>query len=484
MRLLGEDTLDIDIHSTTAFIAESLFKVLYAVPTFKVVRISNSERQRLHTKARVNSLPSSTRSTENELAKNLIRGLSRNHELTCVEFDSVTPCIAKRIPAIVKGSLKTLKSIFIRNVVLDSGLLSRIMQQLISSEITHWHFINCGLNESSASHFSDVISNHNIRRDVAKWQYRLRDNDGMPGMSTLGVLSVDLQDNRLGDIGVKCLIEALTDDKWVLDINLSSNQLTNVAICALIEMLQINQSLCSITIDDNPGLDVALVAHLKSILVNRQDSKHGDPLMAKWATAKVPSNVQVRPSAWAQARAAPVHEHSSTKTVIIPSPQITTPDLTHDFQEFLSSFGFSDIADLTKTIKRNKREISTKNHSINELGKENTHLKLQIQQLRSSKPYFRRKIRSRTVKAAQKKSKLKPDLINEDDVHQIGQLVTAFDSLFQRLHMYMDELENSENKEGNMQSDTAANFAFLSSQVKKSCDFFERIIAKIEQPST
>lgn len=121
----------------------------------------------------------------------------------------------------------------------------------------------------------DLLHSHNTRRDVAKWQDKLRSDQPSAPVAQLGVLALNLQRNAITDRGVHELAEALADDKWLLEIDLSANPIGAGAVGDLVDVLDTNAALSVVRIDDIACRDALLIDRLVRRLVERADRKVG-----------------------------------------------------------------------------------------------------------------------------------------------------------------------------------------------------------------
>ncbi|XXQ34839.1 Uncharacterized protein PBTT_05288 [Plasmodiophora brassicae] len=482
VKQLGDDTLEFDTHTTSGFVLETLCKALQAVPSFTTVRIGSSARAKgtAGGKPRRDVAYSSTRLADKEFIKLLVRGLARNTQLVTVELDALPPALVKRLPAALGASTGSLRSVTLRDMPIDDATFARLVQSLSQGQINRWEFEGCNLTDACMRPVRDLLHSHNTRRDVAKWQDKLRSDQPSAPVAQLGVLALNLQRNAITDRGVHELAEALADDKWLLEIDLSANPIGAGAVGDLVDVLDTNAALSVVRIDDIACRDALLIDRLARRLVERADRKHGTPSptailpaspskpvwRARKAKSQWPSTRPTSPSAFKTVNVRVPDSPTSAGTARLP--------LKDALEALVAKLTAPDPGPVDDLIAAIVDEVHTQTQAqdrlrkrIRQLEQENAALKTAAtahQQQAPARPSSvppakgTRRKQARPRSAAAKPataaassvtrkpggSSTRPKPASSDankDVRQITQLVGFLEGLFVRLHQIMDDLE-------------------------------------------
>ncbi|CAM9150106.1 unnamed protein product [Chrysoparadoxa australica] len=146
------------------------------------------------------------------------------------------------------------------------------------SSLVGLSLVKCGIRTPACAELvAMVIKSHCNTRDNATWSAGLRkafnyepSSVGAPPLITsMGILTLDLSGNKLGDAGMYKIAKALQSDTWVVGMNLSQNSLTDVGAGYLRVCLSHNTTLCALVLDDNPHMSPELEAKVEAELERR-----------------------------------------------------------------------------------------------------------------------------------------------------------------------------------------------------------------------
>ena len=136
------------------------------------------------------------------------------------------------------------------------------------------------LNDKYGNIIIKLIMNQAQRRDQIIWSYGLR-NEKPPINEKLGLISLNLSNNKLGNETADILTKVLSTDQYLRAIYLNDNKIENNSCKKFIYMMRKNLALLTIDLRGNPGYDDYLHSRLvmkmaKNIRYLYQQYKKGE----------------------------------------------------------------------------------------------------------------------------------------------------------------------------------------------------------------
>jgi len=117
------------------------------------------------------------------------------------------------------------------------------------------------LNDKYGNIIIKLIMNQAQRRDQIIWSYGLR-NEKPPINEKLGLISLNLSNNKLGSETADILTKVLSTDQYLRAIYLNDNKIENNSCKKFIYMMRKNLALLTIDLRGNPGYDDYLHSRL------------------------------------------------------------------------------------------------------------------------------------------------------------------------------------------------------------------------------
>ena len=117
------------------------------------------------------------------------------------------------------------------------------------------------LNDKYGNIIIKLIMNQAQRRDQIIWSYGLR-NEKPPINEKLGLISLNLSNNKLGNETADILTKVLSTDQYLRAIYLNDNKIENNSCKKFIYMMRKNLALLTIDLRGNPGYDDYLHSRL------------------------------------------------------------------------------------------------------------------------------------------------------------------------------------------------------------------------------
>ena len=117
------------------------------------------------------------------------------------------------------------------------------------------------LNDKYGNIIIKLIMNQAQRRDQIIWSYGLR-NEKPPLNEKLGLISLNLSNNKLGNETADILTKVLSTDQYLRAIYLNDNKIENNSCKKFIYMMRKNLALLTIDLRGNPGYDDYLHSRL------------------------------------------------------------------------------------------------------------------------------------------------------------------------------------------------------------------------------
>ena len=139
-------------------------------------------------------------------------------------------------------------------------------ESLIKSLYNHQSLSNLdlsynNLNDKYGNIIIKLIMNQAQRRDQIIWSYGLR-NEKPPINEKLGLISLNLSNNKLGNETADILTKVLSTDQYLRAIYLNDNKIENNSCKKFIYMMRKNLALLTIDLRGNPGYDDYLHSRL------------------------------------------------------------------------------------------------------------------------------------------------------------------------------------------------------------------------------
>ena len=100
-----------------------------------------------------------------------------------------------------------------------------------------------------------IISRQTYRRDQAIWLFGLRDERPSSNNYTLGLISINLNGNKLSSLSAEYITTSLSLDQYIRSITLANNCFDAKSCKKFIYMLRRNLTLVNIDLRGNPGYD-------------------------------------------------------------------------------------------------------------------------------------------------------------------------------------------------------------------------------------
>ena len=180
------------------------------------------------------------------LSNNLISLSISNFEL----YSKYTLLISKGLSA-----NKSLKSLKISNCLIQLTSFETLIKSLFNHQnISNLDLSNNNLSDKFGNIISKLITKQAQRRDQIIWSYGLR-NENPPSNYKTGLISINLNGNKLSNESAECLIKVLSSDQYLRAVHLNNNKITNEFCKRFIYMMRKNMSLLTIDLRNNPGYD-------------------------------------------------------------------------------------------------------------------------------------------------------------------------------------------------------------------------------------
>ena len=100
-----------------------------------------------------------------------------------------------------------------------------------------------------------IISRQTYRRDLAIWLCGLRNEKPLTNDYTLGLISINLNGNKLSNLSAESITTSLASDQYIRSIILTNNSFERDSCKKFIYMLRRNLTLLNVDLRGNPGYD-------------------------------------------------------------------------------------------------------------------------------------------------------------------------------------------------------------------------------------
>ena len=148
---------------------------------------------------------------------------------------------------------KSLQSLKISHCLIQLSSFESIIKSLFNHQcLSYLDLSHNNLNDKYGNIISKLIKNQAQRRDQIFWSYGLR-NEKPPLNEKLGLISLNLSGNKLGNESADIITKALSTDQYLRAIYLNDNKIENNSCKKFIYMMRKNLALLTIDLRGNPG---------------------------------------------------------------------------------------------------------------------------------------------------------------------------------------------------------------------------------------
>ena len=151
---------------------------------------------------------------------------------------------------------KSIHALTINNCKMSIEVYEIILKGLLNHEkIEYLDLHNNNLGDKYGNMIGRIIARQTYRRDQEIWLYGLRNEVPETNDYTLGLISINLDGNKLSSYTADCITTSLASDQYVRSIVLTNNNFDKNACKKFIYMLRRNMTLLNIDLRNNPGYD-------------------------------------------------------------------------------------------------------------------------------------------------------------------------------------------------------------------------------------
>ena len=129
--------------------------------------------------------------------------------------------------------------------ILFKGLLNH-------AKIEYLSLNNNNIKDECGNMIGRIITRQAFRRDQDIWLYSIR-NEKPENRDGLGLVSINLNGNKLSRYSAECITKALVSDQYIRSITLANNSFDEISCKKFIYMLRKNMTLLNIDLRQNPG---------------------------------------------------------------------------------------------------------------------------------------------------------------------------------------------------------------------------------------
>ena len=174
--------------------------------------------------------------------------------LSLVNLD-ISEKIAQNLSKGIIGN-KSIHALSINNCKMAIEEYEILLKGLLNHEkIEYLDLHNNNLGDKYGNMIGRIIARQTYRRDQEIWLYGLRNEVPETNDYTLGLISINLDGNRLSSYSADCITTSLASDQYVRSIILSNNNFDKNSCKKFIYMLRRNMTLLNIDLRENPGHD-------------------------------------------------------------------------------------------------------------------------------------------------------------------------------------------------------------------------------------
>jgi centrosomal protein CEP78 len=151
---------------------------------------------------------------------------------------------------------KSIKKLNLNNCQISIDAYEILLKGLLNHEkIEYLNLSNNNFEDKYGNIIGRIISRQTYRRDQAIWLSGLRNEKPQSNEYALGLISINLNGNKLSSSSAECITTSLASDQYIRSITLSNNLFDKNSCKKFIYMLRRNTTLLNIDLRDNPGYD-------------------------------------------------------------------------------------------------------------------------------------------------------------------------------------------------------------------------------------
>ena len=151
---------------------------------------------------------------------------------------------------------KSIKNLNINNCNIPIDAYEILLKGLLNHEkIEYLNLSNNNFDDKYGNIIGRIISRQTYRRDQAIWLYGLRNEKPQSNDYASGLISINLNGNRLSSSSAESITTSLASDQYIRSITLTNNLFDKNSCKKFIYMLRRNVTLLNIDLRDNPGYD-------------------------------------------------------------------------------------------------------------------------------------------------------------------------------------------------------------------------------------
>ena len=175
-------------------------------------------------------------------------------ELYIINFD-IDKIFAQNLSKGINGN-HSLCSLTINKCIMTIESYEILLKGLLNHEkIEHIDLKNNDLGDKYGNMVGRIIARQSYRRDQIIWLYGLRNEVPKNKDYTLGLISINLDGNKLSSYAADCITTSLASDQYIRSIILTNNEFDKNSCKKYIYMLRRNMTLLNIDLRHNPGYD-------------------------------------------------------------------------------------------------------------------------------------------------------------------------------------------------------------------------------------
>ena len=180
---------------------------------------------------------------------------SKNILSLVVQSFKINQDIAKNLSKGISEN-KSLQYFSLNFNVLTIDTYEIILKGLLTHEIIRCiDLSNNKLNDKYSPMISRIIQRQGQRRDQIIWSYQLRNELPSDNNYKIGLISINLHDNQLGKQSAEIIANTLSNDQYIRYIDLSKNYFDNGACKLFVHMMRKNNTLLTVDLRENIGYD-------------------------------------------------------------------------------------------------------------------------------------------------------------------------------------------------------------------------------------
>ena len=151
---------------------------------------------------------------------------------------------------------KSIHALSINNCPMNIEVYEILLKGLLNHEkIEYLDLQNNNLGDKYGNMIGRIIARQTYRRDQEIWLYGLRNEFPETNDYTLGLISINLNGNKLSSYTADCITTSLASDQYIRSIVLTNNNFDKNSCKKFIYMLRRNLTLLNIDLRNNPGYD-------------------------------------------------------------------------------------------------------------------------------------------------------------------------------------------------------------------------------------